>query len=121
MVDGERTGQCEVCSDPNEEIRLQCEGLRGFRGPVLHFIGDPLTKEPENNCEYFEDGLLVVSPDGIVVACLEATVGIDRYSGDLEIIDCSDKVGPFQYVSSRMRLRARCFCMATCVASYFLY
>ena len=68
------------------------EGLKGFRGPLLHFLGDPLTNEPEKNYEYLEDGLLVVSPDGIVVACLEASAGIERYGGDLELVDCSGKV-----------------------------
>jgi hypothetical protein len=79
-------------AEHQREEEVRGEGLKGFRGPLLHFLGDPLTKEPEKNYEYLEDGLLVVSPDGIVVACLEATAGIQRYGGDLELVDCSGKV-----------------------------
>jgi hypothetical protein len=96
----ERKGRCGDRSGV-DEVTVQGEGLKGFRGPVLHFLGDPLTKEPESSYEYFEDGLLVVSPDGIVVACLEATVGIERYRGDLELVDCSGKVQPSRGYSCR--------------------
>jgi len=66
-------------------------GYRGYRGPVLHFIGDPVTKEPEKNYEYFEDGLLVVLR-GKVVACKDAVEAIKELGDDLELVDCSDKV-----------------------------
>jgi hypothetical protein len=68
------------------------EGLKGYRGSILHFLGDPVTKEPEQNSEYFQDGILVVSPNGIVVACNEASEVIAEFGRDLELIDCSGKV-----------------------------
>ena len=68
-------------------------GLTGFRGPILHFLGDPLTKEPEKNYEYLEDGLLVVTADGgKVVACKNAAEAIEEFGKDLELVDCSGKV-----------------------------
>jgi len=66
-------------------------GFTGYRGPVLHFIGDPVTKEPEKNYEYLEDGLLVVS-GGKVVACQDAVEAIKEFGNDLELVDCSDKL-----------------------------
>jgi hypothetical protein len=68
-------------------------GLQGFRGPILHFFGDPLTTEPENNYEYLEDGMLVVAlNDGKVVACKDAAEAINEFGHRLELVDCSDKV-----------------------------
>ena len=66
-------------------------GFTGYRGPVLHFIGDPVTKEPEKNYEYLEDGLLVVS-GGKVLVCKDAVEAMKEFGDDLEVVDCSDKV-----------------------------
>ena len=69
------------------------EALTGYRGSVLHFLGDPSSKEPEKNYEYFEDGLLLVGIDGLVVTCKDATEAIAEYSEKgFELVDCSGQV-----------------------------
>jgi hypothetical protein len=69
------------------------EALTGYRGSVLHFLGDPSSKEPEKNYEYFEDGLLLVGGDGLVVTCKDATEAIAEYSEEgFELVDCSGQV-----------------------------
>ena len=69
------------------------EALTGYRGSVLHFLGDPSSKEPEKNYEYFEDGLLLVGSDGLVVTCKDATEAIAEYSEEgFELVDCSGQV-----------------------------
>lgn len=72
---------------------LSSAGLKGFRGPILHFFGDPTaTSTPEQSYEYLEDGLLVVASDGTVVDCKAAAEVIEEYGSDMEVVDCAGKL-----------------------------
>ena len=103
---------------PSPSVRL---GFTGYRGPVLHFIGDPVTKEPEKNYEYLEDGLLVVS-GGKVVACQDAVEAIKEFGNDLELVDCSDKVRGMYILWTRTQGIFDCFPMCFCsCGSRFLW
>lgn len=64
---------------------------QAFRGPILHFLGDPGGPDGAGACEYREDGLLIIE-DGHVLVLGDARDLLPTLAPGTEVTDCAGRL-----------------------------